>query len=330
MINFVQLPSNAGRDVTMTPKPTKAMHLWREHPLITSIYIKIKHWQGVANCQDGLTKAMIDWVAEEAVCSNKHQDGYYSALCNWLVINLWTRYHQCKRVKDKTPTKDKNGNFLFRQSKRPSHFDNKTYAVWKEDWSFVDKQKRPIQNARSPSALDSAALRQTFRNQKNGKGGKVIDFAALPKDPRYCVVTAACNILNCHKRLGAPELYPLAIYKLNKNSKFCSFFVARGVKRVLKEAGWRVYYPDVPQREAQLKFTCHSICIGTCALLYSQIASNDTIQARLCWISDKWKRYICHILAVTVIQKKAVYHADSNSYEISLLSVGFDATAATA
>ena len=42
MIDFVQLPSNAGRDVTLTPDPTKAMHLWKEHPLITSIYAEIK------------------------------------------------------------------------------------------------------------------------------------------------------------------------------------------------------------------------------------------------------------------------------------------------
>ena len=121
--------------------------------------MEIKRWQGVRNRQDGLTKAMIDWVAAEAIRRKEHQDGYLSALCDWLVVGLWTGYRQCEWVQDKTPTKDKNGNFRFRQPDRPSHFDNKTYAACKEDWSFVDKRSRLLNDARTRPASDSAALR---------------------------------------------------------------------------------------------------------------------------------------------------------------------------
>lgn len=151
----------------------------------------------------------------------------------------------------------------------------------------MNKQKRPIKNAHQQPVSDLSALQQIFQSQKNGNGSKVIDYTILPEDPCYCVVTAIHNVLDCHKRLGTHDSYPLAIYKLNKNCNYCSFFVARGVKWVLKEADWRVNYPDVPKLEAKLNFTCHSICIGVCALLYSQNASDDTFQARLQWISNK-------------------------------------------
>ena len=133
-----------------------------------------------------------------------------------------------------------------------------------------------------------------------------------------------------HERLGVPDNYPLAVYKRNANSKSYSFFVARGVQEILQLAGWKVYYPDVPKKDADVRFTCHSIRIGACALLYSQNASKDTIQSRLRWLSDNWKRYICHIPAVAAIQKKAVYHADTDSYKIPLLSVGYNDSAASA
>ena len=41
MIEFVQLPSNAGRDITKLSNPSKPMYLWNEHHLISAIYNEV-------------------------------------------------------------------------------------------------------------------------------------------------------------------------------------------------------------------------------------------------------------------------------------------------
>ena len=93
----------------------------------------------------------------EAKRCNKHQDGYLSALCHWLVIGLWPGYCQCKWLQDKAPKKDKWYIKVLRANK-PSHFENKIYAVCKEDWSFVDKCKRLLKNICQKPALSLDTL----------------------------------------------------------------------------------------------------------------------------------------------------------------------------
>ena len=42
--------------------PDAPMSQWEHHSMFDTIYTDIKSWQGIANCQDPVTKSMIDYL----------------------------------------------------------------------------------------------------------------------------------------------------------------------------------------------------------------------------------------------------------------------------
>lgn len=303
-----------GRNICLDPDPTKDPMWWKPHPMINLIYEYQTNFKGKQNKKEPLTKRMIEHMLERAkLIQHTAPDCLALALIDWLILSLTTAFRGIEWCQEHNP--EKKGFREYHQ--QVEYTNNRIYAMCKEDWEFQDEDKRPIKNPLLITDLDKVPfVGITYRFQKDKKKHNTkITYKTLPSTaPEWCPTRAMLRILRRHRRLGAPDNKPLAVYKRCTGSQWCSYMTKAEVTRKINNAGRECYStPGVPFKK---KWTLHSCRIGAVAILYGLYQDAELIRSQLRWDSEKWRAYIRHTPINAVLHGRAVETIDSDMLEL--------------
>ena len=141
-------------------------------------------------------------------------------------------------------------------------------------------------------------IRVRFMWQKNLKHNIHRWVYRNQNNPYLCAVSAWINIVRRYVRLvGKNTTLPLAVYRsARQNVRYISADQATLQMRDLAKAVFKI------KNKADVnKFSCHSLRVGACCILFQTGHHPDFIQRVLRWESDAWRTYV-RDLAVTALQ----------------------------
>ena len=232
-----------------------------------------KGWQAPKDAKQPLTSAMLCDIARTA--RGSQHDSELAAIYDWLVLGLSTGIRRVEYAQ----TKRTNIEMVWVQvdpNKPPSE---QPYAFMDGDFTFLDKNCRPLYGRERAKA---AFVRIRWRTQKNKNNGETKLFAVSPDD-RLCPVGAAWRIQARFERLRS--VFPV----LRISTDGC--ITASAITRVLRECAARILKVDMADEVLKL-YTPHSLRIGACVLLYEKGKSAVFIKDRLRWKSDTFMDYL--------------------------------------
>ena len=129
------------QDIRLEAATTVAQHLWTPHPILNTTYGGMKHWQGIPNHQNSLSKSMVEYLRANLIGNNTHLF-FTNAIIYFLIMGFQTGWKGAKWVHSTCPEKD--GFYLY--DKRSSKFENKIYACCKEDFTFKFSNGQSVSN----------------------------------------------------------------------------------------------------------------------------------------------------------------------------------------
>jgi uncharacterized cupredoxin-like copper-binding protein len=298
------------RDVRVYPEEDVDPSKWKEHPHFEAMLKRVRRWQGIKNRQEGLTKTMV------AALRRKHSgdawDSHNQSLVDWLVIGLHTGYRRCEWAQEKEVSGKRSDEFQIIEELP----DRPIYAVLPTDIVFVDHRKRAISDPFDVPRAQIAAVKITWRFQKNGDHGQTVTFSENTADRDFCIVSAFLNVFRRFSALGVDPAFPLAVYRKCPGSQRASWFTVRGITKTLKAIAAEVYSDEADV--AAMKFTPHSIRIGACMILFAANHDAAHIKHRLRWKSDSFMSYLRDVPQLALNQVRAVNDADVDSFMSSL------------
>jgi hypothetical protein len=273
---------------------------------ITLMEMEIKRWEMTKNKVDPVTQAIVDGMRE--LTEDTHPDSLEFAMVDWMVVGLATGY-RCIEWAQKHAPKKKDSAWQFDRADDPH---KSIYAVCGKDIVFLDKNEVPIQNPHEVNIDQIAAVRVTWRIQKNRENNYKIKFAKMAGNSRWCTVRAWLRIDARATRLGVTPEEPLAVYKRNKGSKSASFIVAAQITRLIRSGAEKAH--GVHPNDSGLKFTPHSIRVGACVILHVAGCSAMTIKQRLRWKSDSFMDYLRDVAALASQHAEAIQSTIVDKY----------------
>lgn len=106
-------------------------YLQKPHPMKEFIYMGTKHWQGIPNCQDPISKSMIDFLLNGIIGMDLHC--LINAITDFAIMGVQTSWRAIERSQPMCPKKAK-GIYLY--DKPTSKFKNKSYTCYIKDFTF--------------------------------------------------------------------------------------------------------------------------------------------------------------------------------------------------
>ena len=116
MVAWVQ--THTCRYIRLETDISVAQHLWLLHPMFNIIYDDTKHWQGIPNCQDPISKSMIRYLRADLTGDDPHS--FTNAIIDFLIIGFQTGWRGVQWAQPTCPGKD--GFYLY--DKPTSKFGN--------------------------------------------------------------------------------------------------------------------------------------------------------------------------------------------------------------
>ena len=149
----------------------------------------------------------------------------------------------------------------------------------------------------------------TFRWQKNKEHGIFRWVARNDKLPYLCPVRMWTRILKRFLRLRGVKYrdQPLAVYR-NKSGQVRNI-TADTVTALMRALAVEHY--NLTDKEDIQKFSCHSLRVGACCLLFACGYPAEFIQRVLRWKSDAWKTYVRDLIVTALKQNEAMLDADT-------------------
>ena len=100
---------------------------------------------------------------------------------------------------------------------------------------------------------------------------------------------------------------PLSVYR-NKSGSVRNI-TADICTSLMRSLAVEVY--GLTKRSEIQAFSCHSLRVGACCILYATGYSGEFIQRALRWRSEAWKTYVRDLVVVTIQHNKAMSEADT-------------------
>ena len=161
-----------------------------------------------------------------------------------------------------------------------------TYAFTLDNFQFYSQSKKKL-NKRV--ALKNPHLvwhiRVCFDFQKNGDHGELKWITRNIANPELCSVLRAMNICIRFITLRGWEFShePLAIYQDSSNKRIYNI-TDSDANILIRELATETY--DISKSEELQLWTCHSIRVGACCILYAMGIPEANIKQLLRWRSD--------------------------------------------
>lgn len=161
-------------------------------------------------------------------------------------------------------------------------------AFTANDFVFLDSKKHIIEDLTTESIKSVAAVKITWRIQKNRQNGQSITLAADNKFPDLCPVLSAARMVIRARRLIQPDDMPLAIYQTRKGERL--YLTGGKIAELLRGAVKRIR-PEISSEDIK-RYSAHSLRVWACVLLDEAGKSPDYIKKRLRWLGDSFRMYL--------------------------------------
>ena len=159
------------------------------------------------------------------------------------------------------------------------------------DIQFLGPTKRVLPLPVALSAPETVAFATvTYRWQKNGFHGESKTYARNPNNPACDSVAHFLSICTRFVRLrGLSNCdHPLAIYR-RADGRICNI-TSDDATTLLRDLAKTTY--NITLGTGLARWTCHSLRVGACCILWAMGRSGDFIQRVLRWRSESWKLYV--------------------------------------
>ena len=269
---------------------------------VKAVLAEYDRWMSVPNRREPLTKA----ICKNIIALKKRfgADSKEAALADWIILGFYAGFRKSEWTQDHAD---------FKRTKTfATNIDRSSRAFQANDFVFQYVKQKKSTNKRGTSC-ESNYLRLTWRFQKNGQNGQVVDFAKKYEEPDLCPVQAARNIIERAHRLTLPAHFPVAVYK-NKNNDTC-FLTNRHTEELLQRSA-KETYPSLTESALKL-FTCHSIRVGACVQLHAAGMSSHDIKHRLRWRSDTFLMYLRNVPMIAARHNAAISNTDTDNLHIT-------------
>jgi hypothetical protein len=172
-------------------------------------------------------------------------------------------------------------------------------AFTANDFIFYEAKKRIIEDLCPESIESVAAVKITWRIQKNRQNGQSITLATDKKFPDLCPVQSAIRMVIHARHLQQPGNLPLAMYKTKKGKHL---YLTGGKIAELLQGAVKQICPDTSPEDVK-RYSALSLRVWACVLLDKAGKSPDYIKKRLRWLGDSFRMYLCD---TSVIQHQHV------------------------
>ena len=140
-----------------------------------------------------------------------------------------------------------------------------------------------------PHLIDYMSVR--WRYQKNQQNGEIKFMARNDRNPKFCTVSAALQILHRANTLKITQDTPLAVYSSpGEKHRLLSH---KNMESLIRTAAKAVY--KITSTEHLQRFSCHSIRVGASVMLHCAHFSDTDNQFEIFWISDSFKDYLRNV-----------------------------------
>jgi hypothetical protein len=263
-----------------------------------------KKWENMPTRQDPLTKKMIRDLQEHA--KDAHPDSKEAAFIDWCIVGLHMGYRQCEWASEKSPKNPED-------VPRISPTNREIYQCILDDIKLLGKNGERISDPVTYPASQLGGTLHRVRWQKNGQNGQKVRQSANHADPSFCCARAVQRIHQRAHRLGLQGHQPASAYRANRGSKRPSFFCVKSITDLMRSMAKRTYKVE-DLKEADLRFTGHSVRIGACVLLYCGGAKDIEIQHRLRWRSMAFLDYLRDMPRSAINHMQIINAADVESW----------------
>ena len=161
-------------------------------------------------------------------------------------------------------------------------------AFTANDFIFFDVKKHIIEDLTTESIESVAAVKITWRIQKNRQNGQSITLAVDIKFRDLCPVLSAVRMVIRARRLSQPDDMPLAMYRTRKGESL--YLTGSKIAELLRGAVKRIR-PDISPEDIK-RYSAHSLRVWACVLLDEAGKSPDYIKKRLRWLGDSFRMYL--------------------------------------
>jgi hypothetical protein len=161
-------------------------------------------------------------------------------------------------------------------------------AFTANDFIFFDVKKHIIEDLTTESIESVAAVKITWRIQKNRQNGQSITLAVDNKFRDLCPVLSAVRMVIRARRLSQPDDMPLAMYRTRKGESL--YLTGSKIAELLRGAVKRIR-PDISPEDIK-RYSAHSLRVWACVLLDEAGKSPDYIKKRLRWLGDSFRMYL--------------------------------------
>jgi hypothetical protein len=161
-------------------------------------------------------------------------------------------------------------------------------AFTANDFIFYDTKKHIIVDLCPESIKSVAAVKITWRIQKNRQNGQSITLAMDKKFPDLCPVRSAVRMVIHARHLQQPDDLPLAMYKTKQGEHL---YLTGGKIAELLRGAVKQIRPDTSPEDVK-QYSAHSLRVWACVLLDEAGKSPDYIKKRLRWLGDSFCMYL--------------------------------------
>jgi len=180
------------------------------------------------------------------------------------------------------------------------------------DISFLSARMRAINLTTALRDRDSVQFAVvTYRWQKNGDHGERKTYTRNLSNTACDSVGHLLSICDRYVRLlgpSPPTDKPLAVYATSTGQVL--HLTSDDATSLMRSLAKEVY--DVTTPHGSRKWTCHSLRVGACCILWAMGHVGEFIQRALRWRSASWKDYIRDL----TVQARAHNTAISNSWDL--------------
>lgn len=266
-------------------------------PIVKKVLDSITKFETIPDKREPYTLAMQHALSKKI--TNPRNDDILTVLYQWFAVCLQGGNRQAEWCQS-------------RKSKNLTIYDlnpkNESQAFTPNDIQFLGSRKDLIPIAEAlTDRVRVHHVRICYRWQKNNNHGEKKTYTRNTINPECDSVEHLLNIVDRHSRLLGPTALnrPLAIYKTKQGvTQYVTNKIATETMRTLA----RDLYALTTTAESN-KWSCHSLRVGACCILWAMGYPAEFIQHALRWRSEAWKDYIRDLLIHSSQHNKAISDA---------------------
>ena len=160
-------------------------------------------------------------------------------------------------------------------------------AMCENWWTGLDRNENVVDDI-VDNKDEVVKTKINWKIQKNRRNNEAVTYVCDKVNTDCCIPTAIIEMTERARSLGQPADLPLCVYAdANGNKKYLT---SADLTKYIRDVAIAVH-PNMSKKEI-MRFSCHSIRVWACVLLYESGKKGDYIKKRLRWLSECYRIYL--------------------------------------